>query len=85
MIVNEESIRKRIGNFGLIFKARRAPTIKPIDSAVITIDQDFGPSKCSSAISGPKTLSAAAQHITIKENEITITTIQRNDLKTCQP
>jgi hypothetical protein len=38
------------------------PTINPTDSAVITRDQDLAPLKCSKAINGPKTFSAAASH-----------------------
>ena len=62
-----------------------APTNNPIDSAVITIDQDLAPLKCSSAINGPNTFSAAAQHITINENETTTITIHLNEIKTFQP
>ena len=54
MIVKDESIKKRNGYFGLTLMAMMDPTINPADSAVITNDQDFGPLKCSSAISGPK-------------------------------
>ena len=74
-----------MGYFGFILMANRAPTTKPADSAVITIDQDFAPLKCSSATSGPSTFSAAAQHITINENETTTITIQLKDLNTRQP
>jgi hypothetical protein len=83
--VNEESIRNLIGYFGFTFIAIKEPTIKPADSAVITNDQDVAPLKCSNAINGPNTFSAAAQHITINENAKTITTIQLKDKNTRQP
>ena len=52
---------------------------------MITTDQDLAPLKCSSAIRGPSTFSAAAQHITMNENETTTITIQLKDLNTRQP
>ena len=84
-MVKDESIRKRIGYLGFTLIAINDPTTKPTDSAVITYDQDLAPSKCSSAISGPKTFSAAAQHITINEKTATIITIHLKDIKTFQP
>ena len=83
--VKEESIKNLIGNFGFTLIAIKEPTIKPADSAVITNDQDLAPLKCSSAINGPNTFSAAAQHITINENAKTITTIQLKERNTRQP
>ena len=85
MIVKDEIIKNRIGYLGLTLIAISEPTIKPADSALITNDQDLAPLKCSSAISGPNTFSAAAQHITINEKAPTIITIHLNDKKIFQP
>ena len=79
------SCRKRNGYFTFILIAINEPTIKPIDSAVITNDQDLAPLKCSSAINGPNIFSAAAQHITIKDQAKTKLTIHLNDKNTPQP
>jgi hypothetical protein len=83
--VNEESIKNLIGYLGFTFIAIKEPTIKPADSAVITNDQDLAPLKCSSAIKGPNTFSAAAQHMTINENAKTIIAIQLKERNTRQP
>ena len=80
-----EICKNLIGYFNFILIAIIAPTNKPTDSAAITMDQDLAPSKCSKAISGPKIFSAAAQHITINENEITTITIHLNEINTRQP
>ena len=51
-----------MGYFGWNLMATNEPTIKPIETAVSTMDQDFAPSNFSRATKGPSTFACRPRH-----------------------